>query len=179
MPYPDEHFDFVFCHGVLQHTPDPDRSYAELFRKVKPGGRISIDYYLKNRGWSEWTTQKYLWRPLTATMDPERLLAILRTYIPLWLPVDTFLRRLPVLGHALRCALCVPCWNYHDLPIPADARVEWSVMDTFDALGARYDFPKTREEVRRMMDLPGAEILNVDYGGNGVFANARKRTGAA
>ena len=174
MPFPDNHFDYVFCHGVLQHTPDPDRAYAALFRTLKPGGRISIDYYLRLPGFSEWTTQKYLWRPLTSKMNPERLLSIIRTYIPLWLPVDTFLRRLPLLGHPLRCLLCVPCWNYHDLPLPREAQVDWSIMDTYDALGARYDTPKTREEVRQMVDLPGANILNVDYGGNGVVANVAK-----
>jgi SAM-dependent methyltransferase len=174
MPFNPGIFDYVFCHGVLQHTPDPDRSYRELFRMVKPGGLISIDYYLKLDHISEWTTPKYLWRPLTATMDPDRLLGIIKTYMPLWLPVDTFIRRLPLIGSWLRAVCGVPCYSYPDLPISREEKLRWAVMDTFDALGARYDLPKTKEEVRRMMDLPNSESCEVIYGGNGVIANARK-----
>jgi SAM-dependent methyltransferase len=47
IPFPDNYFDYVFCYGVLQHTPDPDESYRQIFSKLKPGGKISIDYYLK------------------------------------------------------------------------------------------------------------------------------------
>src|SRR5579871_2283930 len=47
MPLEDASFDFVFCYGVLQHTPDPERAFQALFSKVKPGGRVSLDYYLK------------------------------------------------------------------------------------------------------------------------------------
>ncbi|MFO1520898.1 MAG: class I SAM-dependent methyltransferase [Kiritimatiellia bacterium] len=178
MPFRPGIFDYVFCHGVLQHTPDPDRSYRELFRMLKPGGRISIDYYLKLDHVSEWTTPKYLWRPVTATMDPDRLLAIIKTYMPLWLPVDSFLRRIPGAGPWLRALCGVPCWSYPELPLSREEKLSWAIMDTFDALGARYDLPKTREEVRRMMDLPGTTDLEVVYGGNGVVANARKRPDA-
>lgn len=45
IPFPDRYFDFVFCYGVLQHLPEPERAYKCLFSKLKSGGKISIDYY--------------------------------------------------------------------------------------------------------------------------------------
>jgi len=37
MPFDDGTFDFVFCYGVLQHSPDPARAFEALFSKVHPG----------------------------------------------------------------------------------------------------------------------------------------------
>ena len=89
IPCPDQFFDFVFCYGVLQHTPDADRAFRELVRTLRPGGRISIDFYPKTRKLDPFNQPKYFWRRWTVGMAPERLLRIIRAYMPWWLPVDT------------------------------------------------------------------------------------------
>ena len=38
IPYPNQSFDVVYCHRVLQHTPDPVQSLESISQKVKPGG---------------------------------------------------------------------------------------------------------------------------------------------
>jgi len=40
-----ESFDYVFCNGVLHHTPDPYRGFKKLVELVKPGGYIIIGLY--------------------------------------------------------------------------------------------------------------------------------------
>ncbi len=45
LPLPQAWFDHVLCLGVLQHTPDPKRSFLSLARHVKPGGDLVIDVY--------------------------------------------------------------------------------------------------------------------------------------
>lgn len=175
LPFDDDSFDYVFCHGVLQHTPDPEKAYQAIFAKVRPGGKISIDYYLKTDRATPWTTPKYFWRRYTATMPPQKLLKIIETYIPLWLPFDTALRRIPRVGQTLVAHARIPCWNYIGLGLTYRQRREWAIMDTFDALGARYDWPKTLEEVRTMTNSSRNAVLDVFYGGNGVVANATKR----
>ena len=48
-------------------------------------------------------------------------------------------------------------------------------MDTFDALGAKYDIPKTIEEVERMIrQVDQATEIEVFHGSNGIVANAIK-----
>jgi ubiquinone/menaquinone biosynthesis C-methylase UbiE len=42
LPFEDESFDLVFGHAVLHHLPDLDASFAELYRVLKPGGRIAF-----------------------------------------------------------------------------------------------------------------------------------------
>jgi SAM-dependent methyltransferase len=174
MPVKDNFFDFVFCHGVLQHTPEPERSFQCIFNKVKPGGRLSIDYYLKTRRPVPWSLPKYFWRPMTTKMDPGTLLRTIKTYIPFWLPIDTVIRRVPKIGPVISALTLIPCWNYHYLPISKKDKVEWAIMDTYDALGAHYDFPKTLEEVSKMITVPGSKEHEVFYGGNGVVANLKK-----
>lgn len=174
LPLADDQFDFVFCHGVLQHTPDPEKAYRSIFKKLKPGGKISIDYYLRSWMPSPWSFPKYLWRPLTKRMNPELLFKIIKSYIPIYLPIDTMMRRIPHVGELLCVLIPIPCWNYIDIGLDEKQRVEWAVMDTFDALSAAYDCPKPLEEVRKMITSPECEAIDIFYGGTGIVANSIK-----
>ena len=97
MPFRSGAFDYVFCHGVLQHTPDPKGAFMALAQRVRPGGRISVDVYRKDGLIRPWKS-KYLWRPITTRMRPETLLRFLEWFIPKWLPIDTAIKRIPRLG---------------------------------------------------------------------------------
>ena len=43
IPYPDDHFDVVFCLAVLDHLADRDGALRELVRVLRPGGRLYLD----------------------------------------------------------------------------------------------------------------------------------------
>jgi len=174
IPLQDESFDYVFCYGVLQHTPDPLRAYRAIYLKLRHGGKISIDYYKKMRIPSPWSTPKYIWRPITSRMKPDTLLKIIETYMPLYLPLDTAIRRIPRIGSKIIALIPIPCWNYIDIGLEEKQRLEWAIMDTFDALGAKYDTPKTLKEVTEMVDSPENKEVSVFYGSNGVVANVLK-----
>jgi SAM-dependent methyltransferase len=45
MPFPDDSFDYVFAHGVVQYTADPQRLVDECRRVVRPGGIVSFQVY--------------------------------------------------------------------------------------------------------------------------------------
>ncbi|MFN7971587.1 MAG: methyltransferase domain-containing protein [Acidobacteriota bacterium] len=42
---PDASFDYVFCNGVLHHTPDPRRGFSHVARICKPGGYVAVGLY--------------------------------------------------------------------------------------------------------------------------------------
>jgi arsenite methyltransferase len=42
MPFADESFDVVISNGVIDLIPDKDAVFSELFRVLRPGGRIQV-----------------------------------------------------------------------------------------------------------------------------------------
>ncbi|AMV40388.1 methyltransferase domain-containing protein [Planctomyces sp. SH-PL62] len=54
LPVVEEAFDLVFSIGVLHHSPDPRRAFAEIARRVRPGGRLAVWLYRRNTPPQEW-----------------------------------------------------------------------------------------------------------------------------
>jgi len=42
LPFPDKHFDAIFCSEVVEHVFDPELILPELRRTLKPGGRLLL-----------------------------------------------------------------------------------------------------------------------------------------
>lgn len=42
LPFPSERFDVVISNGVIDLIPDKDAVFAEVFRVLRPGGRVQI-----------------------------------------------------------------------------------------------------------------------------------------
>lgn len=42
IPYPDNSFDIVLCYSVLEHVKDWRKSLTEMYRVLKPGGKIYL-----------------------------------------------------------------------------------------------------------------------------------------
>mgnify|MGYP001055751241 CR=1 FL=1 len=42
LPFANESFDVVISNGVIDLIPDKDAVFGELFRLLKPGGRMQI-----------------------------------------------------------------------------------------------------------------------------------------
>jgi len=54
-------------------------------------------------------------------------------------------------------------------------RKQWAILDTFDALAPAYDYPKTLDEVSKMVQGDQNDKTEVFYGSNGVVANVIKK----
>jgi SAM-dependent methyltransferase len=47
LPYSDDSFDIVCSMGVLHHSPTPEPMVNEIFRVLKPGGRVIVMLYYR------------------------------------------------------------------------------------------------------------------------------------
>jgi ubiquinone/menaquinone biosynthesis C-methylase UbiE len=48
LPFDDNTFDLVYSNGVIHHTPNTAQAVAEIFRVLKPGGRVIAMVYAEN-----------------------------------------------------------------------------------------------------------------------------------
>lgn len=58
LPYPDNSFDTILSHEVLEHVADDAMAMREMVRVLKPGGRIVI--FVPNR-WYPFETHGHYW----------------------------------------------------------------------------------------------------------------------
>src|SRR6185295_9458110 len=128
LPFRAEAFDFIYCLGVLQHTPHVRDAFHALPPFLKHNGSIVIDLYpklLRNLLWS-----KYWVRPITKRLPTKVLFALVKRWTPTLLSISRTLSRVPFVGAKLRYA--VPVVNYEGVyPLPAHMLEQWAVLDTF------------------------------------------------
>lgn len=173
-------FDYVFCYGVAQHTPNPKEVYEYCFNFAKSNGLISIDQYIKLWLPNAFYHPKYFWRPITKRMKPKTLLKIIRKYIPIYFVFDQFLIKLCYfrkLANLIRGCIPIPCWNYTGYKNINQSRsnlVEWAIMDTFDALGSKYDYPITKKKLNKYTRGLKLKKRILKKGGNGLIFNGTK-----
>ena len=141
-------FDFVYCFGVLQHTPDPRRAVLALSPPLKNGGKVALDLYPRLALNILWP--KYWLRPFTRRMSQARLFAIVQRLVPKLLPIGRALAAVPFFGRRLRYLLPIMMY-YGVLPLTETQHREWAILDTFDMLAPAHDHPQTAESVRAWM----------------------------
>jgi ubiquinone/menaquinone biosynthesis C-methylase UbiE/uncharacterized protein YbaR (Trm112 family) len=152
LPFRSNVFDGCYCIGVVQHTPDPQKTMRTLPRILRPGGRIAITAYERK----PWTPLygKYWLRPFTKRLDKQKLLAGIKGAMPVLFPVTSVLFRLPLIGRFFM--FTIPVANYvHERTLTREQRYDWAVLDTFDMLSPQYDQPRTQAEVEEALASAG------------------------
>lgn len=48
LPFEDNSFDVVYSNGVIHHTPNTKKVVSEIFRVLKPGGKVIVMVYAEN-----------------------------------------------------------------------------------------------------------------------------------
>lgn len=168
MPFRAGTFDKLFCFGVLQHTPDPERAFKALPAMLKPGARLCADIY-KLALWRTLLQTKYYVRPFTRRIDPERLYGYVIRWVDFMWPLAGILRKLPR-GYAINWRLLVA--DYSFLGLQGQMLKEWAYLDTFDMLSPRYDRPATLGTFRRWASEAGLEGVEAEYTPHGVVLRA-------
>ncbi len=155
LPFTPGTFDLVYSLGVLDHTPDPRRAFLGLARLLKPGGRIAIWVYPRERP------------SLERIMDAHRAvssrlpLGILVTLSRLMAPVGGLKRRLMASPSRLIAKLGVAL-NVATIGVSMHPDPEVRICDTLDWYAPRHASRHTPGEVRGWFEEAGlAEIVDL------------------
>jgi SAM-dependent methyltransferase len=161
LPFAPGSFDRIYSLGVLDHTPDPRRAFLALARLLKPGGRIAIWVYPRER-------------PIVETiMDLQRAIS---TRLPLGL-LEPLCRIAAPIGGIKRRLMSSPRWivqrlgvvvNLATIGVSMHPDPEVRVCDTLDWYAPRYLSRHTREEVAGWFAEAGLVDV-VDLGRGQVF----------
>ncbi len=129
LPVAEGAFDLVYSIGVLHHTPDPRRAFAQIARRVKPGGRLAVWLYRRNTAPQEWLNSGLR---AVSTRLPAPVLE------PLCAGLGV-LGSIPLLNRTLNKLA-----NFSSHP-------DWTlrVCDNFDWYAPRYQSHHTPQELRR------------------------------
>jgi SAM-dependent methyltransferase len=162
LPFAPESFDYVYCLGVLQHTPDVERAFYALPVQLKPGAKLAVDVY--PRQLRDLVTGKFWLRPITRRMDTDCLFARVEKMVAALWPLSLFVGRLPF-GRYLR--RLIPISNYEGIyDLTPEQLREWALLDTYDMLASRHDHPQTARTLRRWFEraqLREVKVLKVGH----------------
>jgi SAM-dependent methyltransferase len=158
IPYPDASFDFVYCHRVLQHTPDPLEALRRVCAKVRPGGVLFAHAYKRSHRYMQ--EFRYRYRGLTTRLPRSWVYGFLRACGPGLHELKHWMNRWPRTR-----SLAYRYVPWYTMPsggeggeLPRRERIELETCTTFDALTPRYDQPLTTEEFVGTIESQGFRI---------------------
>ncbi|TAF68311.1 MAG: class I SAM-dependent methyltransferase [Cytophagales bacterium] len=162
LPFLPEQFDKVFCFGVLQHTPNPQKTIEALSQMTRKGGELIVDFYPIRGFWTK-IHAKYLLRPFTKNKKPAELYQWIDSHIDQWIAYYDFFEKWR-LGKI--CNRFVPiCDLKNTLPhnLSPQQRREWALLDTFDMFSPQYDQPQKINTVKKWFEKLGYQQIFAGY----------------
>jgi SAM-dependent methyltransferase len=169
-------FDRIYSLGVLDHTPDPRLAFLRLAELLKPGGRIAIWVYRRERPIVERVID--LHRAISTRLP----LAVLVTLSRWTAPIGGWKRRLMSSRHRLieRAGVAL---NLLTLGVSMHPDPEVRVCDTLDWYAPKYMSRHTLEEVTgwfreaglvEVVDLSADQVYFHEGQGNGINLVGRR-----
>ncbi|MDQ3818104.1 MAG: class I SAM-dependent methyltransferase [Acidobacteriota bacterium] len=174
LPVRPASFDIVLCLGVIQHTPDPQKTIAALASYLRPGGMLVIDHYSTNY---PYTFSRKLLRQLLirlpASASKSAVIFLSRLLLPLHKMLWSKRRGMSRLSSYL--AKVSPVVDYYGSYPQLGTKLleEWAILDTHDMLTDRYKHLRSKEEIESYLASCNLVGIEASYAGNGVEARAR------
>jgi SAM-dependent methyltransferase len=175
-PLAEGSFDLIYSIGVLDHTPDPRRAFLALARLLKPGGRIAIWVYRKERPILERIIGVH--RAVSTRLPLGVVLGLSRAMAP----VGGIKRRLMASRNRVVARLGVAL-NLATIGVSMHPDAEVRVCDTLDWYARKYMSRHTFDEVAGWFAEAGlVDVVDLSQGqvyyhagqGNGVNVAGRR-----
>lgn len=171
--------DHIYSIGVLDHTPDPRAAFLALTKLLKPGGRIAIWIYRKERPLLERIIDVH--RAISTRLPLGMLLPLCRLMAPIG-----GLKRTMLLNKNRVVAKLGVALNVMTIGVSMHPDPEVRVCDTLDWYAPRYMSRHTVEEVAGwffeaglidVVDLSNQQVYFHEGQGNGINLAGRSLAG--
>jgi SAM-dependent methyltransferase len=155
LPFAEGSFDQIYSLGVLDHTPDPRRAFLGLTKLLRPGGRIAIWVYPKERPALETIINVH--RAISKRLP----LSVLVPFSRMMAPVGGLKRKLMASPNRLVSKAGVAL-NLMTIGVSMHPDPEVRVCDTLDWYAPKYLSRHTPEEVQGWFEEAGlVEIIDL------------------
>lgn len=144
-------FDAVHCAGVIQHTPDPERTIRAMPRLLKPGAQLGYNFYEVTWGRRVHIIRAGL-RLFTPHMSQKTLLRLCRLMVTPLFPLTRVVSQIRFIRFGLRF---MPICASHQTELSRDQQFEWTLLDTFDWYNPIYDQPQRHRRVAEILSEEG------------------------
>lgn len=174
IPYPDRSFDFVFCHRVLQHTPNPEQALRMISKKVKKGGILFAHSYHDSKKYRQHF--KYKYRFITKRIDHKWIEMFLEIFAPTLHRINNILYQNKLTRFiAFNFIPLEHVTSYADFS--QKELIELEKLITFDALTPTYDLPMKWIKMKEIVESEGFEIcyFNDNPTGSPIWMTAVKK----
>jgi len=172
IPYADNLFDYVVCLGVIQHTPDPEKTIKCLFEKVKPGGVLVIDHYIWRIGY--YSTLTPIFRAILKEMKPEKSQRIVNNLVDFFFPIHWNLKDRGIINWLVHRVSPLIVYIREFPEQDRQFHYEWSKLDTYDQLTDYYKHLRSMDDIRKTLTSLHGKNIWMNKGGNGVEARCEK-----
>jgi len=178
LPFPTESFDVVVCVGVVQHTPNPEKTMQTLCSYLKKDGILVMDNYAKKAPFS---LSRYLLRKyLVNKKQPFPLDFVSKLTKKLWKFHLFFfkIKKKSFIGFLFWALFykISPIFDYQDAyPELGDKLLlDWAILDTHDALTDFYKHLRTKNQIKTFLEKCNLSEINITEAGNGIEVFAKK-----
>jgi len=149
LPFKESIFDYIYCIGVIQHTPDPKKAIMSLPRHLKNGGKIAFWIYSKLI--FGLPKLKHVFRLFTSKLTIANGENFIDWYVPKAIKMRRRIKKTPFIGKYIQKLF--PVADYQDkYPLNKDQLREWAFMDTYDMLITRYEYPMFFSTIRKCLN---------------------------
>ncbi|MFT3909274.1 MAG: class I SAM-dependent methyltransferase [Ferruginibacter sp.] len=171
LPFAPAQFDKVFCFGVLQHTPDVERSVKSLIGMLKPGAELVVDFY-PLKGWWTKVHAKYMLRPFTKKMSNQKLYKKIDSNIDWLIKANRFFSKIGIGKIANRFLPVCDINGTFPSGLSKEKLREMAVLDTFDMFSPQYDQPQRIQTIVNYFKKYGMDNVWGGYIHDGKFKSA-------
>lgn len=160
LPLRKRAFDAVFCFGVIQHTPDPQRTMRTLPAFLKPGAPLAYDFYERTI-WEKVPVPKFRLRRFTPNLPTDTNLRLAQALTAAFFPAAAVMARLPLVRQLLPF---MPIAIVHDEKLTLKQEYLWTLLDTFDWYGPKFEIRQHYREVMALLEEMKLEDIRGRHG---------------